>query len=71
MKLYLLDRGLCRDSDFAKAVGIEEPKTLDAFLEKEKKYIAYEEKQKAIDLRRPKSQEKPRNHEKDEAGTSR
>ncbi|CAJ2652721.1 unnamed protein product [Trifolium pratense] len=71
MKLYLLDRGLHRDSDFAKAVGIEEPKTLDAFFEKAKKYIAYEEKQRAIDLTRPKSQEKTRNHEKDEAGTSR
>ncbi|XP_045791841.1 serine/arginine repetitive matrix protein 1-like [Trifolium pratense] len=71
MKLYLLDRGLRRDSDLAKAVGIEEPKTLDAFFEKAKKYIAYEEKLKAIDLRRPKSQEKHRNHEKDEAGTSR
>ncbi|XP_045809926.1 serine/arginine repetitive matrix protein 1-like [Trifolium pratense] len=64
MKLYLLDRGLRRDSNFAKAVGIEEPKTLDAFFEKAKKYIAYEEKQKAIDLRRPKSQEKPRTQEK-------
>ncbi|PNX88580.1 hypothetical protein L195_g044686, partial [Trifolium pratense] len=41
MKLYLLDRGLRRDSDFAKAVGIEEPKTLDAFFEKAQKYIAY------------------------------
>ncbi|MCI76402.1 hypothetical protein A2U01_0097672, partial [Trifolium medium] len=47
MKLYLLDRGLRRDSDFAKAVGIEEPKTLDAFFEKAQKYIAYEEKQVA------------------------
>ncbi|CAJ2641456.1 unnamed protein product [Trifolium pratense] len=71
MKLYLLDRGLHPDSDFAKAVGIEEPKTLDAFFEKAKKYITYEEKQRAKDIRRPKSQEKTRNHEKDEAGTSR
>ncbi|MCI71309.1 hypothetical protein A2U01_0092572, partial [Trifolium medium] len=31
MKLYLLNRGLHRGSDFAKAVGIEEIKTLDAF----------------------------------------
>ncbi|CAJ2632650.1 unnamed protein product [Trifolium pratense] len=71
MKLYLLDKGHRRDSDFAKAVGIEEPKTLDAFFEKAKNYIAYEEKQNAIDLRRPKSYEKSKNHEKDEAGTSR
>ncbi|PNX74190.1 hypothetical protein L195_g030106 [Trifolium pratense] len=46
MKLHLLDKGLRRDSDFAKAVGIEEPKTLDAFFEKAQKYIAYEEKQR-------------------------
>ncbi|MCI54219.1 hypothetical protein A2U01_0075468, partial [Trifolium medium] len=32
MKLYLLDQGLRRGSDFAKAVGIEEIKALDAFL---------------------------------------
>ncbi|PNX90373.1 hypothetical protein L195_g046497, partial [Trifolium pratense] len=70
-KLYLLDRGLRRDNDFAKVVGIEEPKTLDAFFEKAQKYIAYEEKQKAIDLRRPKGYEKSKNHEKDEVGTSR
>ncbi|MCH87866.1 hypothetical protein A2U01_0008747 [Trifolium medium] len=63
MKLYLLDRGLHRGSDFAKAVGIEEIKTLDAFFEKAQKYIAYEEKQVAAEVRRPKSQ--------DEAGPSR
>ncbi|MCI43621.1 hypothetical protein A2U01_0064859, partial [Trifolium medium] len=34
MKLYLLDSGLRRGSDFSKAVGIEEIKTLDAFFEK-------------------------------------
>ncbi|MCI58207.1 hypothetical protein A2U01_0079461, partial [Trifolium medium] len=65
MNLYLLDRGLRRGSDFAKAVGIEEIKTLDAFFEKAQKYIAYEEKQMAADVRRPKGQEK------DEAGPSR
>ncbi|PNX60508.1 hypothetical protein L195_g051968, partial [Trifolium pratense] len=71
MKLYLLDRGLRRDSDFAKAVGIEEPQILYAFFKKAQKYIAYEEKQMAIDLRRPKSHEKSRDYEKDEAGPSR
>lgn len=35
MKLYLLERGLRTSSDFAKAIGIEEVRTLDAFLEKE------------------------------------
>ncbi|MCI72954.1 hypothetical protein A2U01_0094218, partial [Trifolium medium] len=46
-----------------KAVGIEEIKTLDAFFEKAQKYIAYEEKQVAAAVRRPKSEE--------EAGPSR
>ncbi|MCI10635.1 hypothetical protein A2U01_0031729, partial [Trifolium medium] len=50
--------------DFAKAVGIEEIKTLDAFFEKAQKYIAYEEKQMTADVRRPKGQEK------DEVGPS-
>ncbi|MCI78549.1 hypothetical protein A2U01_0099819, partial [Trifolium medium] len=49
----------------AKAVGIEEIKTLDAFFEKAQKNIAYEEKQMAADVRRSKGQEK------DEAGPSR
>jgi hypothetical protein len=33
MKLYLMDRGLRPGSDFAKAVRIEEIRTLDTFLE--------------------------------------
>ncbi|MCI50963.1 hypothetical protein A2U01_0072207, partial [Trifolium medium] len=44
MKLYLPDRGLRRGSDFAKAIDIEEIKTLDAFFNKAQKYIAYEKK---------------------------
>ncbi|MCI48396.1 hypothetical protein A2U01_0069639, partial [Trifolium medium] len=71
MKLYLLDRGLRRGTDFAKAVGIEEPRTLDALFEKAQKYIAYEEKQVAIDMRRPKSYQNSKSNEKDEAGPSR
>ncbi|MCI30796.1 hypothetical protein A2U01_0052007, partial [Trifolium medium] len=39
MKLYMLDRGLRQGSDFAKAVGIGEIKTLDVFLGKAQKYI--------------------------------
>jgi hypothetical protein len=62
MKLYLLDRGLRPGSDFAKALDIEEVRTLDLFLEKAQKYIAYEEKQMAADVRKPKHQ--------DEAGSS-
>ncbi|KAK2389826.1 hypothetical protein QL285_063389 [Trifolium repens] len=57
MKLYLMDRGLRPNSDFAKAVGIEEIRTLDAFLEKAQKYIAYEERQMAVDARKPKHQD--------------
>ncbi|KAK2409752.1 hypothetical protein QL285_045156 [Trifolium repens] len=57
MKLYLMDRGLRANSDFAKAVGIEEIRTLDTFLEKAQKYIAYEEKQMAVDARKPRHQD--------------
>jgi 3-keto-L-gulonate-6-phosphate decarboxylase len=54
MKLYLLDRELCQGSDFKKVVGIEEIRTLDAFLEKAQKYIQYEEKQTVENIRKPK-----------------
>ncbi|WJX89707.1 hypothetical protein P8452_71681 [Trifolium repens] len=57
MKLYLMDRGLRLGSDFAKAVGIEEIRTLDTFLERAQKYIAYEEKQMVADVRKPKHQD--------------
>jgi hypothetical protein len=57
MKLYLMDRGLRSGSDFAKNVGIEEIRTLDTFLERAQKYIAYEEKQMAADVRKPKHQD--------------
>jgi hypothetical protein len=57
MKPYLMDRGLRPGSDFAKAVGIEEIRTLDTFLERAQKYIAYEEKQMAADVRKPKHQD--------------
>jgi hypothetical protein len=57
LKVYLLDRGLRPGSDFAKAVGIEKIRTLDAFLEKAQKYNAYEEKQMAADIRKPKQQD--------------
>ncbi|KAK2402269.1 hypothetical protein QL285_051805 [Trifolium repens] len=52
-----MDRGLRPGSDFAKAVGIEEIRTLDAFHEKAQKYIAYEERQMAADVRKPKNQD--------------
>ncbi|MCI38071.1 hypothetical protein A2U01_0059299, partial [Trifolium medium] len=53
----MLDRGLRQGSDFAKAVEIDEIKTLDVFLEKAQKYIQYEEKQVAAEVRRPKNQD--------------
>ncbi|PNX61955.1 hypothetical protein L195_g052722, partial [Trifolium pratense] len=47
MKKYLLQRGLRPNSDFAKAVGIEKPRTLDDLLLKSQAYIQYEEQQAA------------------------
>ncbi|MCH84788.1 hypothetical protein A2U01_0005624, partial [Trifolium medium] len=43
MKKYLLQLGLRPHSDFAKAVGIEKPHTLDDLLVKAQAYIQYEE----------------------------
>ncbi|MCI08238.1 hypothetical protein A2U01_0029314, partial [Trifolium medium] len=40
MKHYLLERGLRPHSDFAKAVGIEKPQTLDELLAKAQPYIS-------------------------------
>ena len=47
MKKYLLERGLHPRSDFAKAVGIETPATLDSLLLKTWAYIQYKEKEAA------------------------
>lgn len=44
MKKYLLEHGVHPRNDFAKAVGIETPSTLDALLFKVQTYIQYEEK---------------------------
>ncbi|MCI00082.1 hypothetical protein A2U01_0021098, partial [Trifolium medium] len=62
MKLYLLERGLRSGSDFKKAVGIERVSSLDDFLDKAQRYIQYEEKEMAANMRRSKNY--------DEAGTS-
>ncbi|XP_058786759.1 uncharacterized protein LOC131661292 [Vicia villosa] len=51
MKKFLLERGLRPRSDFAKAVGIETPATLDAFFLKAHMYIQYEEKEAAHAVR--------------------
>ncbi|CAJ2662240.1 unnamed protein product [Trifolium pratense] len=47
MKKYLLQRGLRPNSDFAKAVGIEKPRTFSDLLLKSQPYIQYEEQQAA------------------------
>jgi hypothetical protein len=44
MKQYLIERGLHRGSDFAKAIGIEPQTTLEDLLYKAQAYIAYEER---------------------------
>ena len=45
MKKYLLERGLRPCSNFAKAVGIETPATLDSLLLNAQAYMQYEEKE--------------------------
>ncbi|GAU51840.1 hypothetical protein TSUD_416230, partial [Trifolium subterraneum] len=55
MKLYLLEEGLREGTKFQEAVGIVEVQTLDAFFELSQRYIKYEDKQKASEVRRPKT----------------
>jgi hypothetical protein len=55
MKQYLIERGLRRGSDFAKAIGIEPQATLEYLLHKAQAYIAYEEKVAAISIRNPRA----------------
>ncbi|GAU10338.1 hypothetical protein TSUD_420460, partial [Trifolium subterraneum] len=55
MKLYLLEEGLPEGTKFQEAVGILEVETLDAFFELAQRYIKYEDKQKASEVRRPKN----------------
>jgi hypothetical protein len=55
MKKYLIERGLRRGSDFAKAIGIEPQATLEDLLHKAHAYIAYEEKEAAINIRNPRA----------------
>ncbi|MCI27981.1 hypothetical protein A2U01_0049181, partial [Trifolium medium] len=51
MKRYLLERGLCPGSDFAKAVGIEKSRSLAELLAKSQAYIQYEEREMADAIR--------------------
>ncbi|GAU39237.1 hypothetical protein TSUD_396840 [Trifolium subterraneum] len=55
MKLYLLEEGLREGTKFQEAVGIVEVQTLDAFFELAQQYIKWEDKQKASEVRRPKT----------------
>ncbi|GAU10283.1 hypothetical protein TSUD_418870, partial [Trifolium subterraneum] len=55
MKLYLLEERLREGTKFQEAVGILEVETLDAFFELAQRYIKYEDKQKASEVRRPKN----------------
>ncbi|MCI79986.1 hypothetical protein A2U01_0101257, partial [Trifolium medium] len=51
MKKYLLERGLRPHSNFAKAMCIEKPRTLDELLHKAQSYIQYEEVEVADAIR--------------------
>ncbi|GAU34822.1 hypothetical protein TSUD_394480 [Trifolium subterraneum] len=55
MKLYLLEEGLREGTKFQEAVGIVEVQTLDAFFELAQRYIKWEDKQKASEVRRPRN----------------
>ncbi|KAK2397452.1 hypothetical protein QL285_059022 [Trifolium repens] len=59
MKRYLLARGLRPRTDFAKAVGIEKPRTLAQLLAKVEPYIQYEGQEMADALRQGRTEEAP------------
>ncbi|XP_058761565.1 uncharacterized protein LOC131634955 [Vicia villosa] len=65
MKKFLLERGLRPRSDFAKAVGIETPATLDEFFLKAQAYIQYEEKEAAHAVRNSRHEESSKNTRQD------
>ncbi|MCI55877.1 hypothetical protein A2U01_0077128, partial [Trifolium medium] len=59
MKHYMLERGLCPRSDFAKAVGIEKSCSLAELLAKSQAYIQYEEREMADAIRHSRPEDKP------------
>ncbi|XP_058783996.1 uncharacterized protein LOC131658752 [Vicia villosa] len=67
MKKFLLERGLRPRSDFAKAIGIETPTTLDEFFLKAQAYIQYEEKEAAHAVRNSRHKESNKNARQDES----
>ncbi|MCI42953.1 hypothetical protein A2U01_0064190, partial [Trifolium medium] len=54
-----LERGLRPRSDFAKAVGIEKPRTLDDLLAKAQAYMQYEEREMADAIRHSRAEDNP------------
>ena len=71
MKKYLLEHGLRPHRNFAKAVGIESPATLDSLLVKAQAYIQYEEKEAANNAKNSKNRETAKSSRSDEPSTSR
>ncbi|XP_058782841.1 uncharacterized protein LOC131657461 [Vicia villosa] len=67
MKKFLLERGLRPRSDFAKAVGIETPATLDEFFLKAQAYIQYEEKEVAHAVRNSRQEENTKGARQDDS----
>ncbi|XP_058774402.1 uncharacterized protein LOC131648685 [Vicia villosa] len=67
MKKFLLERGLWPRSDFAKAVGIETPATLDEFFLKAQAYIQYEEKEAAYAVRNSRQEENTKGARQDDS----
>ncbi|XP_058741468.1 uncharacterized protein LOC131613634 [Vicia villosa] len=67
MKKFLLERGLRPRFDFAKAVGIETPATLDKFFLKAQAYIQYEEKEATHAVRNSRHEESSKNARQDES----
>ncbi|MCI93231.1 hypothetical protein A2U01_0114529, partial [Trifolium medium] len=59
MKHYLLERGLRPRSDFAKAVGIEKPRSLAELLAKSQAYIQYKEQEMADAIRHSRPEDNP------------
>ncbi|XP_058745895.1 uncharacterized protein LOC131618745 [Vicia villosa] len=67
MKKFLLERGLQPRLDFAKAVGIETPATLDEFFLKAQAYIQYEEKEAAHAVRNSRREENTKGARQDDS----
>ncbi|XP_058759628.1 uncharacterized protein LOC131632930 [Vicia villosa] len=67
MKKFLLERGLRPRSDFAKAVRIETPATMDEFFLKAQAYIQYEEKEATHAVCNSRQEETSKNGRQDDS----